>query len=343
MQVKCLYLPGECLFQNAEKCQDETRPPMRAMKEKKGLLNFFKTCVEQWIAEGPFNLAAALAYYTLFSLTPLLIVLTGIVGLLAGRQTAQNYIYSSLNDMVGEQSAHAVMDMMQRANSEHSGLIGTIVGVALLLFGAGGVVGQLQSSLNTIWGVETKKQKGLWPILRARFVSYAMLLAIGFLLLVSLAVTTALAALSGYLHGLLPAIGFVWPMMDLAISFGFVTVLFALIYKFLPDVKIAWRDVWIGAALTAFFFSVGKFLIGLYLGKSAVASSYGAAGSLVTVLLWVYYSSLIFFFGAEVTRVYATQYGSGLKPTELAAPTPEGVKKDKKIEKDNPAAERRQG
>jgi membrane protein len=310
------------------------------LKEKKGIVNFVKTAVEHWLAEGPFQLAAALAYYTLFSLAPLLIILTGIVGVLAGKQTAQNYIYSSVSGMIGESSAAAVMEMMQRANRDGSGIIATVVGVALMLFGAGGVVGQLQSSLNTIWGVETKTQKGIWPILRARFVSYAMLLAIGFLLLVSLLVTTALAAFSDYLRGLVPGVEVVWPAVDIGISFAFVTILFALIYKVLPDVKIAWRDVWIGAALTAFFFSIGKFLIGVYLGKTAVAAAYGAAGSLATILLWVYYSSLIFFFGAEVTRVYATQYGRGLRPSEIAEATRDGVKKEKKIEKQSAEAAR---
>jgi membrane protein len=315
---------------------------MRAMKEKKGLFNFLKTCVEQWLDEGPFQLAAALAYYTLFSLSPLLIILTGIVGSLAGHETAQNYIYNSVSGLVGEQSAKAVIEIMQKANRENGGVFAAIIGVALLLFGAGGVVGQLQSSLNTIWGVETKTQNGIWPIVRARFISYAMLLATGFLLLVSLIVTTAISALSDYLVRMLPAVGSVWPAVDIAISFGFVTILFALIYKFLPDVKIAWRDVWVGAALTALFFSIGKLLIGLYLAKGTATAVYGAAGSVVTVLLWVYYSSLIFFFGAEVTRVYATQYGRGLKPTEIAAPTRDGIKKEKNIEKANPEAEKRQ-
>ncbi len=316
---------------------------MRAMKEKKGLFNFLKTCVEQWLAEGPFQLAAALAYYTLFSLSPLLIILTGIVGSLAGQETAQNYIYNSVSGLVGEQSAKAVIEIMQKASRENGGVLATVIGVALLLFGAGGVVGQLQSSLNTIWGVVTKTNNGIWPIVRARFISYAMLLAIGFLLLVSLIVTTAVSALSGYLKSILPAVGAIWPIVDIAISFGFVTILFALIYKFLPDVKIAWRDVWVGAALTALFFSIGKLMIGLYLSKGTATAVYGAAGSLVTILLWVYYSSLIFFFGAEVTRVYATQYGRGLKPTEIAAPTRDGIKKEKEIEKANPEAEKRQG
>ncbi|HTM07181.1 MAG TPA: YihY/virulence factor BrkB family protein [Verrucomicrobiae bacterium] len=314
---------------------------MDEAEKKKGLWNFAKTTVTHWLGEEPFQLAAALAYFTLFSLAPLLIVLTGIVGLLAGESTAQNYILSSLSGMIGEQSARALQEMMQKAGRENGGLLATIIGIALLLVGAAGVVGQLQSSLNKIWGVEAKTQKGIWPILRARFVSYAMLLAIGFLLLVSLVVTTAVSALSDYLSGLLPGIESVWPAIDIAISFGFTTALFAMIYKFLPDARITWRDVWVGAALTAFFFSVGKLAIGLYLGKSAVASSYGAAGSLVTVLLWIYYSSVIFFFGAEVTRVFATQYGAGLRPTAIAETTKNGEKKEKQIEQQNPATVQR--
>lgn len=306
---------------------------MREQIKKTGVWCLFKTAFDQWWAESPFQLAAALAYFTLFSLAPLLIIVTGIVGLFSGTETAQNYIFGGLADLVGEQSAKAVQEMALNANREGSGLFATIIGVALLLFGAGGVVSQLQSSLNKIWGVETKTRRGWWPIIRARFLSYAMLLAIGFLLLVSLAVTTVLSAVSEYFSHLLPGLAFIWPVLDVAVSFGFITVLFALIYKVLPDVHIAWRDVWVGATLTAFLFSVGKFLIGLYLGKGSVASAYGAAGSLVTLLLWVYYSGLIFYFGAEITRVYATQYGSGLQPTAIAEETKDGVKKEKKIER----------
>jgi membrane protein len=278
-------------------------------------------------------LSAALAYFTLFSLAPLLIIVTGIVGLFSDTETARNYIFGGLADLVGKQSATAVQETALNANREGGGLFATITGLALLLFGAGGVVSQLQISLNKIWGVETTAQRGWWPIIRARFLSYAMLLAIGFLLLVSLAITTVLSAISAYMSRRLPGLAFIWPMLDVAVSFGFTTVLFALIYKVLPDVRIAWKDVWVGAALTAFLFSVGKFLIGLYLGRSSVASVYGAAGSLVTVLLWVYYSGLIFYFGAEVTRVYATQYGSGLQPTAIAEETKEGVKKERRIER----------
>ena len=294
--------------------------------------NLFKTAFEQWYNDGPFQLAAALAYYTLLSLAPLLIILIGIVGLFFGESAAESYIVGAIAGLVGPQSARAVQEIVRNASQQGGGLLATIVGIGLLLFGAGGVVGQLQFSLNTVWGVKAQTARGWWPIIRARFLSYAMLLAIGFLLLVSLVVTTVVSAVSEYFNELLPALAFVWPIVDVAISFALVTILFALIYKVLPDAQIAWRDVWVGAALTSLSFSVGKFLIGLYLGKSTVASAYGAAGSLITVLLWVYYSAVIFFFGAEITRVYATQYGSGLKPTEVAVKTEEGHKKEKTIE-----------
>jgi membrane protein len=316
---------------------------MSEQTKKRGLWNLFKTAFAYWREESPFQLAAALAYYTLFSLAPLLIILTGIVGLFSGTETAQNFIFGGLADLVGEQSAKTIQQTALNANRDGSGLFATIVGVALLLFGAGGVVTQLQTSLNTIWGVETKARVGWWPVIRARFLSYAMLLAIGFLLLVSLAVTTVLSAVSEYFSHLMPGLAFIWPVLDVTVSFAFVTVLFALIYKVLPDVHLAWKDVWVGGALTAFLFSVGKFAIGLYLGRGAVASAYGAAGSLVTVLLWVYYSGLIFYFGAAVTRVYATQYGSGLQPTELAAETKEGIKKERKIEQRTAPAQRSNG
>jgi membrane protein len=281
----------------------------------------FKKSFAEWYEDDPFQKAAALSYYTLFSLAPLLIILVAIVGLFYGATEAQNYIVGGLVDLLGEESANAVQDMMRRANREGSGAFSAAMGIALLLFGAGGVLGQFQYSLNQIWNVKTKPDSGWWPVIRARFVSYAMLLVVGFLLLVSLVITTVLSAVTRYLGERMPAAAALWPMLDIFVSFMLVTALFAMIYKVLPDVRVAWRDVWVGAAFTAILFSVGKFLIGLYLGRSSVASTYGAAGSLVTLLLWVYYSALIFFFGAEVTKVYATEYGSGLHPTEIAVKT----------------------
>jgi membrane protein len=219
-------------------------------------------------------------------------------------------------------------------------MISTAVGVIALLFGAGGVVGQLQTSLNTIWGVTPKSGQGVWGFIRQRFVSYAMILGIGFLLLVSLAVSALLAGLTQLLGTLFGETAFLAHALDLSISFLFVTVLFAMIYKFLPDARIEWRDVWIGAALTSFLFTIGKMLIGFYLGSSGVASAYGAAGSLITVLLWVYYSSLIFFLGAEFTQVYATQYGSGVVPAENAEPIAVAQETEKRA---SPPPEKRTG
>jgi membrane protein len=289
----------------------------------------FKKSFQEWYEDDPFQKAAALAYYTLFSLAPLLIILIGIVGLFSGTTEAQEYIVGGLAGLLGEESADAVREMVRNANREESGAFATLMGVVLLLFGAGGVLGQFQYSLNQIWGVKTRSDAGWWPVIRARFLSYAMLLVIGFLLLVSLVVTTVLSAMTRYLSELLPAAAALWPVVDILVSFVFVTALFTMIYKVLPDVHIAWKDVWIGAAITAFLFSVGKFLIALYLGRSGISSTYGAAGSLVTILLWVYYSALIFFFGAEVTKVYVTEYGKGLQPTEIAETTNDKTNKSK--------------
>jgi len=180
------------------------------------------------------------------------------------------------------------------------------------------VVGQLQTSLNKIWGVEPKSGQGIWVFIRQRFISFAMVLAVGFLLLVSLIVTALLTAFSQFIGSLIGGAALVSHLLDIVVSFVFVTLLFAMIYKFVPDVQIRWKDVWIGAALTSILFTVGKFLIGLYLGSSGVASAYGAAASLITVLLWVFYSSLIFLLGAEFTQAYASTYGSGVAPTPYA-------------------------
>jgi membrane protein len=206
--------------------------------------------------------------------------------------------------------------MIQQASRPSAGVLAILMGLVTLLIGAGGVVGQLQDSLNTIWGVEPKPGRGLWGLVRDRFVSFGMVLGIGFLLLVSLVVSAGLAAAIQFMGGVLPGGAVVWHGVEVLVSFGLITVLFALIYKVLPDVHLAWRDVGIGAAMTSLLFTVGKLLLGLYLGRKGVTSAYGAASSLV--LVWVYYSALIFFFGAEFTQVYANTYGRGVKPDQNA-------------------------
>ncbi|HET9297688.1 MAG TPA: YihY/virulence factor BrkB family protein [Candidatus Binatia bacterium] len=287
--------------------------------QRKSIWQFLKTTIDEWVEAEPFQLAAALSYYTLFSLAPLLLIAIGVAGFVFGREAAQNQIVETLQGMIGQESATTVQEMIQASNEKpKTGMISTIIGFVALLFGAGGVVGQLQTSLNKIWEVTPKPGQGIWGFIRQRFFSFAMVLSIGFLLLVSLVVTAVLSSFTGMLSSLLGDATFVAHAIDIVVSFGFVTLLFALIYKYVPDVEIEWRDVWVGAALTAILFTVGKYLIGLYIGTSGVSSTFGAAGSLITILVWVYYSSLIFFLGAEFTRVYATQYGSGVAPAENA-------------------------
>jgi membrane protein len=280
---------------------------------------FLKTVISEWIDDEPFALAAALSYYTLFSLAPLLTIAIAMAGFFFGQEAAQNQVVQTSQGLVGQESAQAIQEMIRNANQKpDAGIMATIFGVIALLFGAGGVVGQLQTSLNQIWGVAPKPGQGVWGFIRQRFISFAMVLSIGFLLLVSLVVSAVLAGVTTLLSGALGGMTALAHALDILVSFTFVTLLFALIYKFLPDAEIQWRDVWIGAALTSILFTIGKSLIGLYLGSSGVTSVYGAAGSLITVLLWVYYSSLIFFLGAECTQVYATHYGSGLAPAKNA-------------------------
>ena len=287
--------------------------------QRKSIWQFLKTTIDEWVEAEPFQLAAALSYYTLFSLAPLLLIAIGVARFVFAREAAQNQIVETLQGMIGQESATTVQEMIQASNEKpKTGMISTIIGFVALLFGAGGVVGQLQTSLNKIWEVTPKPGQGIWGFIRQRFFSFAMVLSIGFLLLVSLVVTAVLSSFTGMLSSLLGDATFVAHAIDIVVSFGFVTLLFALIYKYVPDVEIEWRDVWVGAALTAILFTVGKYLIGLYIGTSGVSSTFGAAGSLITILVWVYYSSLIFFLGAEFTRVYATQYGSGVAPAENA-------------------------
>jgi membrane protein len=283
------------------------------------LWELLKDTFDHWIEDQPFQLAAALSYYTLFSLAPLLIIVIAVAGFVFGHEAAQNQIVETIQGMIGHESAQAIQSIIQNAASQRgSGIVSSALGIGALILGAGGVVGQLQMSLNKIWGVTLKPGQGVWGFVRQRFVSFAMVLGIGFLLLVSLAVSALLAGITQSMAAIIGEVAFLAHGLDLIASFVVITVLFAMIYKFLPDVLIHWNDVWIGAALTSLLFTIGKFLIGIYLGTSGVTSPYGAAGSIITVILWVYYSSLIFFLGAEFTQVYASRYGSGVVPAENA-------------------------
>ncbi len=280
-----------------------------------------KDAASDWSRDRAPRLGAALAYYTVFSLVPFLVVVIAVIGLVFGEVAAQSAILSQIAELVGEQTAAAIKDMIQRADQPSTGLFATAVAVATLLIGASGVFGQLQDALNTVWGVEPKEDRGVWGFIKDRFLSFVAVLGTGFLLLVSLILSSALSALGKWFNGLLPLPEIVLQVMNFAVSFVIITGLFALIFKVLPDAKVAWRDVWIGAALTSALFTIGKFALGVYLGKSNVASAYGAAGSLVLVLLWVYYSAQILLYGAEFTQVYANRVGERIVPTPDAKVT----------------------
>jgi len=267
----------------------------------------FRNAFRKFDEDEALTRAAALAYSTLLSLAPLLIVVVAVAGLVFEKDAVRARILGEIAKLVGSDGAKTIGALMQKASNPTSSAIATIIGVATLLLGAGGVFGYLQQMLNKIWGVEEKKGGGIWTLIRSRFLSLAMVLGTGFLLLVSLVVSAALSAI-GKRAG--EEVGFLFTALHTIVSWGVVALLFALIFRYLPDTRIAWRDVWIGAGLTSLLFAVGQLLIGLYLGRAAVASVYGGAGSLVIVLLWTYYSGLILFYGAEVTRVFANDWGS---------------------------------
>jgi membrane protein len=285
------------------------------------MLSLLKQTASEWMEDDAPSLGAALAYYTVFSLAPLMTIAIAIAGFFFGKDAAQGQIFDELRVLLGEEGGKAVEEMVQSANAEPTtGIVATVISVAVLLFGASGVFGQLQSSLNTIWGVKPKPGRGVLGMIKDRLLSFGFTLVVGFLLLVSLLLTAGIALVAEWLGGLMPGSETLAQILNIVLSLAMITLLFATIFKFLPDAKIAWRDVWIGAFLTALLFTIGKFALGIYLGKSGVASTYGAAGSLIVLLLWVYYSSQILFFGAEFTQVYANRFGSRVAPAENAVP-----------------------
>jgi membrane protein len=263
------------------------------------------------------RLGAALAYYTVFSIAPLLVVVVGIAGLAFSKTVAQSQIVWQIQSLVGPDGGKAIQALLDATQKPASGVIATLAGLILLFFGASGVFLELRDSLNILWGVRTPGT-GLRGMLATRFFSFAMVLAVGFLLLVSLILSAALAAVGKFLGGYLPLSEPVLHTLTTVISFAVFTAVFALLYKMVPDLPVAWNDVWIGAAVTSLLFSLGKLGIAFYLGKAAIGSAYGAAGSLVVFLAWVYYSAQIFFLGAEFTHLYSTRHGSHRNERRLA-------------------------
>lgn len=278
------------------------------------LFALFKETVSLWLDHKAFQLSAALAYYALFSLGPLLVIFIGVSGLILGEQEVRHHLAQEMRSLVGESGADTVQSMVQSLNSERGNVLSTILGGFMLLFGAGGVFGQLKDALNTIWEVKPKPGLGITTFIRDRFLSFTMVLGTGFLLLISLAVTTLLAALNKRLEVLFMLPASTWLVIGFFISLTVISILFAMFFKYLPDARIAWRDVITGAVVTALLFNLGKFALGFYLGRASTVSYYGAAGAVVILLLWIYYGSLILLFGAEFTRAYARMRGRKIVP-----------------------------
>lgn len=283
----------------------------RYLKNVGSLLS--ETASEWWNDQAPV-LGAALAYYTAFSLAPLLVLAIAIAGMAFGEEAARGEVVSTMRSLVGLEGAKAIQTMIEHARRPEEGVLATVLGFTFLIIGASGVFAQLQNALNLIWKVAPRPGATIRHFLRARFLSFAMVLGINFLLLVSLLVSAGLSALGNYFSQKLPGGATLWMGLNFLISLGVISFLFAIIFKYLPDARVAWSDTWIGSFLTAVLFTGGKFLMGLYLGNSSFGSAYGAAGSLVVLLAWIYYSAQILFFGAEFTRVFAMRYGSGLRP-----------------------------
>ncbi len=286
----------------------------------KAILGLFQETFEEWSKDKASRLSAALAYYTIFSIAPLLIIVIAIAGAVFGEKAASGQIFAQIQGLVGEAGAKLIQEAIKNASQPKQGAIASIISIIVLIFGATGLFTELQDALNTIWEVQQKPGRAVKNMVRNRFLSFAMVLGIGFLLLVSLIISGVLAALLGYFNNLIPGIAFIWQIVNFLVGFAISTVLFGLIFKVLPDVKITWSDVWIGSAITSILFSFGRFLLGQYLGNGSFGSTYGAAGSVVVVIAWVYYAAQILFFGAEFTQVYARRYGSQIVPADNAIP-----------------------
>jgi membrane protein len=269
----------------------------------------FKAALRAWQDDGAPSMGAALAYYTLFSIAPLILIVVAIAGLAFGDEAARGEIFEQLTGLLGREGAKAIEDLVLHANRPAAGTLAMLGGTAALVLGAMGVFGELQNALDRIWRAPTDQRVSGWlDALRSRLLSFAMILAIALVLMVSLVAGAVASAVGG------------WWALDAALSFAITTLLFALIYKIIPRVRIRWRDVWVGAAVTAALFAVGKVLIGLYLGRAAIASAFGAAGSLVVVMVWVYYSAQVFLLGAEFTRVYAARMRACSEATNASSP-----------------------
>lgn len=293
------------------------------MRWLRNAARLLKASGREWSNDKAPRLGASLSYYTIFSLAPLLLLVVAIAGMALGREAAQGQIVAQLSGLMGADAATAIQTMLEKANDRGGGILSTIIGALTLIVGATGVLIELQDALNTVWKVVPKPGRGIKGIIRDRMLSFGIVLGFGFLLIVSLVLSAAVSMLDSWIGGLIPGWVIAGYVFSYGISLGLVAAVLAAIFKILPDVKIAWRDVWVGALVTSVLFHVGKFGISLYIGKASVGSAFGAAGSLAVLLVWIYYSSQIVLFGAEFTRVYANEYGSHVVAADNAIPVPD--------------------
>lgn len=304
------------------------------------VINLIKKTFKEWSEDKASRLAAALAYYTVFSIPPLLVIAIGIAGLFTDRQEVENQLLNQASSLMGSQGSEAIETILESSEEPGKGeLLPTLLSLGLLLFGASGVFTQLQDAMNTIWDVKADPDRSILESLKDRLFSFTMVLGIGFVLLVSLMLSTMLTTFGNFVGGLVSEAEALLLIVNFIISFLVVTALFALIFKVVPDVKVAWRDVWIGAILTAVLFKIGEYALSIYFERSDPTSAFGAAGSVISLLLWVYYSAQILFLGAEFTQVYSTELGSGMRPEDGAVALSEeerakqGIPSQEKVER----------
>jgi membrane protein len=304
-----VVISGTSFLRNSERClQLSWKGKLRGAGRMSAWWSPLQETVSRWSEHKDARLGAALAYYSIFSLGPLIVIAITIAGIVFGGEAVQAQVFGALHGLLGDSGTQAIDAMLKGANRPREGILASVIGVGTLVFAAVGVVVQLKDALNTVWEVETPPGSGIWRFVRTYIWSLAGVLSVGFLLLISLLLTAGLSAAGKYIAPYLPE-----AMLQIAgflSSFAVIALLFAMMFKWLPDTPIAWRDVWLGAILTAALFEVGKFLIGLYIGKQGLESTYGAAASIVIVLIWVYYSAQLVLMGAEFTNVYARRYGS---------------------------------
>ena len=279
----------------------------------------FKNTFKEWLAKDPFRQSAVIAYYAIFSIPGLLVLIIAIAGYFFGTQTVNQNLIAQISDTIGSETALQIQDVLTKSTAEKSTTWGSIIGITILLVGATGVFVELQKTLNLIWNVKVKPQNGLWLIIKARLFSFGLILAIAFLLTISLVISTVLVAISNFIKfESSPFMMTLYGILNFIISLAVISALFAMIFKILPDAKIQWKHVWLGSIVTGLLFTIGKMALAYYFGKAQPASIYGAAGSIILILLWVSYSSMILFFGAEFTAAYAKMYSGTVAPTEIA-------------------------